>query len=288
MIRLVHLTDLHMTKPKSFARFLGKRCLGYLSWERNRRFIHRRSILDLVSSAVIKERPNLLAVTGDLVQLGLPEEIEEAADWLREMAEFTNVFVVPGNHDVYSASSVKLMEDVWRPYTRLDAAYFPTKVVMDSIVVIGLSSATPTPFWSAAGEITQLQLDRLKQLLLQFQGKFVCVLIHHPITSSGISVRKQLKNYHQLEKMFSEYQVDLVLHGHMHLNKEYKLNSETQIFCTASASSNKKCRAASYRVFDINQTTCGFKVDSALKIFDVERLKIKTAESKVWSIDKTR
>ena len=275
-----------MTEPRGFARFLGKRCLGYLSWDRNRRFIHRRSILDLVSSAVKKEQPDLLVVTGDLVQLGIREEIKEAADWLREMAESTNVFVVPGNHDVYTKSSIKLIEDIWRPYTRLNADSFPTKVIMDSIVVIGLSSANPTPFWSAAGVVKQQQLDRLRQLLIQYRKKFVCVLIHHPITSFGMPNRKRLKNYHQLGKVLSEHRVGLVLHGHMHLNKDYKLSSETQIFCTASASSNKKCRAASYRVFDINETQHGFEVTSALKIFDVEALKIKTAESKAWSIGK--
>jgi len=241
----------------------------------------------VVSSAVKKEQANLLAVTGDLVQLGIREEIKEAAVWLREMAQSTNVFVVPGNHDVYTKSSIKLMEDIWRPYTRLNADSFPTKVVMGSMVVIGLSSANPTPFWSAAGVVPQQQLDRLKQLLIQYRRKFVCVLIHHPITSAGMPSRKRLKNYRQLEKILLEYRVSLVLHGHMHLNKDYKLSSETQIFCTASASSNQKCRAASYRVFDINETQRGFEVISALKIFDVEAQEIKTMEYKSWSIGKS-
>jgi hypothetical protein len=48
---------------------------------------------------------NLVAVSGDVAFAGQPEEFEFATDWLKQAcdacgADFRNVFVVPGNHDV--------------------------------------------------------------------------------------------------------------------------------------------------------------------------------------------
>ena len=108
-----------MTEPRTFSRFWGKRCLGYFSWRRRRRFIHNPKVLDLITELVLSEAPDLVAITGDLVQLGSVEEIKEAASWLRQLSKETKVFVVPGNHDVYVKSSVKLIREFWGPYIHL-------------------------------------------------------------------------------------------------------------------------------------------------------------------------
>ena len=100
-MRLVHLTDLHMTEPLGFSRFWGKRSLGYFSWRRRRRFIHTKEVLDLITESVLSDDPDLITITGDLVQLGLPGEIREAKAWLRNLSKKAKVFVVPGNHDIY-------------------------------------------------------------------------------------------------------------------------------------------------------------------------------------------
>ena len=51
---------------------LGKRVLGYVNWHRGRKLVHRRDILDVLIRDLVERHPSHIAVTGDLVNLGLP------------------------------------------------------------------------------------------------------------------------------------------------------------------------------------------------------------------------
>jgi len=87
-MRLIQLTDPHLSSLESFS-FLsvkGKRKSGYLSWYRKRRHIHRPEILERLTQAVQDESPDQILLTGDLVHIGLEDEIIEAARWLRRIA----------------------------------------------------------------------------------------------------------------------------------------------------------------------------------------------------------
>ena len=66
---------------------MSKRMLGYVNWHRGRKFVHRREILDIITSDVVEQNPDHIAVTGDLVNLGLPEEFLRAAEWLNDLAK---------------------------------------------------------------------------------------------------------------------------------------------------------------------------------------------------------
>ena len=61
----------------------GKRVLGYVNWHRGRKLVHRRDVLDVLTQDIVGREPDHIAVTGDLVNLGLPEEFVLAAEWLR-------------------------------------------------------------------------------------------------------------------------------------------------------------------------------------------------------------
>jgi len=59
----------------------GKRLFGYKAWRAKTK--HRRDILDALTRDILKRQPDHIAVTGDLVNLGLPEEFVLASEWLR-------------------------------------------------------------------------------------------------------------------------------------------------------------------------------------------------------------
>ena len=284
-MRLVHLTDLHMTEPLGFSRFWGKRSLGYFSWRRRRRFIHTKEVLDLITESVLSDDPDLITITGDLVQLGLPGEIREAKAWLRNLSKKAKVFVVPGNHDIYVKSSIKLVRELWRPYLHLMGNSFPGFVRMGSVIVIGLSSAYPAPVWSAEGRINSEQLETLRRIMREFENKFVCILLHHPITTDGVSVRKQLKDLGILQKDFLNLKTNLILHGHLHVNKRYSLGSELKVFCTASASSMESVSPASYRLIDFNEDRLGVEVSSVLKTLNLDSGELHEKENMKWRSD---
>lgn len=90
---IVHLSDIHFKK-------------GDVTTVHDPNFHLRNEILrDLAALRARLGRADLVVVSGDVAFAGQPEEFEFATDWLKQAcdacsADFRNVFVVPGNHDV--------------------------------------------------------------------------------------------------------------------------------------------------------------------------------------------
>src|SRR3972149_3354405 len=114
-MRLIHLTDPHLSSlaGQTFRALRGKRRSGYLSWTYKRQMIYRRETLALLTTAIRAEAADQLILTGDLIQIGLEQEIREVSSWLAELAPSQQVFFVPGNHDVYARDSWKALRHHW-------------------------------------------------------------------------------------------------------------------------------------------------------------------------------
>src|SRR3954447_24850133 len=100
---LAHLSDPHLS-PLPAVRFrdlAGKRALGYLNWTRNRHEFYKREVLDALVSDMQAQSPDHIAITGDLVNLGLEAEFLQVTEWLQSVGAPDRVTVVPGNHDAY-------------------------------------------------------------------------------------------------------------------------------------------------------------------------------------------
>ena len=98
---LAHLSDVHLpsaTRVPLHAATI-KRLLGAANWYRHRRHVHAHDVLDAIVADMLAHDPDHIAVTGDLVNLGLPREHEAALGWLRGLGAPERVSVVPGNHD---------------------------------------------------------------------------------------------------------------------------------------------------------------------------------------------
>src|SRR3984885_40924 len=116
MFTLAHLSDLHMASPPRLAALASKRGLGFVNWQRKRKRIHRPEILDAITRDVKAQSFDHIAVTGDLVNLSLPDEYARARTWLQTLGSPTNVTLVPGNHDVYLRSVVPSPAAYWGDY----------------------------------------------------------------------------------------------------------------------------------------------------------------------------
>ena len=101
---LAHLSDVHLSPIDGFAlrHWNAKRVLGYLNWQRGRRRVHVRPALDKLIADVQSLRTDHIAITGDLINLGLPAEYDAALAWLQSVGPPERVTIVPGNHDVYT------------------------------------------------------------------------------------------------------------------------------------------------------------------------------------------
>src|SRR5207344_2084893 len=121
---LAHLSDPHLP-PLPAARWrdlAGKRALGYLNWTRNRHKYHRRDVLDALVADMQAQRPDHIAVTGDLVNLALEAEFTPAQAWLERVGTPQRVTVVPGNHDAYVRATRHRFAGAFEQYLRGDAA----------------------------------------------------------------------------------------------------------------------------------------------------------------------
>lgn len=101
MTVIAHVSDLHLTPvPFPFGEGL-KPALGWINWRR-KPGAHDASIAARTLAAVAAARPDHVALTGDLIELGLPSEFAAAGAALAELGDPDRVSWAPGNHDVYT------------------------------------------------------------------------------------------------------------------------------------------------------------------------------------------
>jgi 3',5'-cyclic AMP phosphodiesterase CpdA len=294
-MRFIHLTDPHFSslEGQSFASLSQKRRSGYLSWTRRRQLIHRRETLAQLIAAIRLESADQLILSGDLVQIGLKDEIREVRGWLAELAPADQVFFVPGNHDVYAGDSWDAVRQCWNellPPVQAGTFDGPSSgypMVRDfgSVRLIGASSACVTPIFLARGALGRNQFDRLAHLLRESreQGRMCLLTIHHPPVPGLAPWRKALKEEQALRELIAEQRPALAICGHLHHNLE-TTEGVTRIFSTASAS---LVHEASYRIFDI-ETGAGagqasWTIHMQLKTISAQGNAFNLADEQRWT-----
>jgi len=288
---LAHLSDPHLPPlPEARLRELaGKRALGYLNWTRNRHKYHRREVLDALVADMQAQRPDHIAVTGDLVNLALEAEFTPAQAWLESVGTPQRVTVVPGNHDTYVRATRHRFTGAFEQYLRGDAVTdgtpFPFVRRRGPLALIGVSSAVPTPPLMATGRLGRAQLDALDRDLAQMSADdaFRVLLVHHPLHSR--SRMKRLTDSKTLRAVLKRRGVELVLHGHDHIHSTMWFEgADRQIPAvgvpSASALAHRHYPAAAYNLFSIardgNQWRCVQTVRAIDADFRVKQIKQAT------------
>lgn len=220
---LAHLSDPHLSplpRPR-LHHLVGKRAFGYVNWRRNRHRVHRSDVVEALIKDLQAQHPDHVAVTGDLVNIALPDEILAAAAWLRSIGAPDRVTMVPGNHDAYVASALPQFDRAWGDFMVGDAhshaGRFPFLRRRGPLALIGVSSAVPTAPLMATGRIGEQQLAALEALLARLDDDcFRILMVHHPLTSKRRYAR--MIDAERLAGVLRHHGVDLVLHGHDHRN----------------------------------------------------------------------
>jgi 3',5'-cyclic AMP phosphodiesterase CpdA len=278
---LAHLSDIHLSPLPRAKRghLLSKRILGYVNWHRGRKYVHKREILDLLTRDLLERDPDHIAVTGDLVNLGLPEEYLRAAEWLHHLGPPRHVTAIPGNHDAYVRMRPERGTRHWQPYMQSNTAGealfatpesgFPfVRRLGEDIGIVALSSAIPTMPFVAAGRIGKTQRTALASALdaLGREGLFRVVLIHHPPLPGQASWARGLRDAKKFRDVLCEHGAELVLHGHDHKQSVRELETVTgpaTIVGVPSASEAVQGRApaARYNEYNIERAGNGWRVE---------------------------
>ena len=219
---LAHLSDPHIGPlPKPLVReLIGKRLTGYLNWRR-RSTIHNMDVLSRIVGDMLAQRPDHIAMTGDILNIGLPSEFPLARAWMQSLGRPEHVSFTPGNHDAYVASAMPRILDTFAPWCASDGerhTRFPYLRVRGDIALIGVSSAVPTAPFLASGRVGAPQREALATLLeaTGARGLMRVVMIHHPPWRGGATPGRGLRDARALERIIARCGAELVLHGHNH------------------------------------------------------------------------
>ncbi|MFT8597576.1 metallophosphoesterase family protein [Acetobacter orientalis] len=217
-VTLAHLSDLHLPLAglPSLKEIRFKRVLSLLSWQLRRKHIHLPQTLTCVVKDIRHHNPDMVAMTGDLTNLGLLSEFQAAQAWLSAQ-DLPPTLLVPGNHDALIRGQAQTKTDLWAPWLRTMENGI-SLLQHGPVVLIGLNSAIPTAPFLASGCVAPHALEALRPLLRQMGKEGLCrvVLLHHPPVRGLVPRRKGLRQCTQLQQLLREEGAELILHGHSH------------------------------------------------------------------------
>jgi 3',5'-cyclic AMP phosphodiesterase CpdA len=243
VLKIAHVSDLHVLAPLGveLRRVLfSKRITGYANVLMKRARVYRRDYLLSVLSAAAAAADQLV-VTGDITNLSLESEYEEAVRLLAELARSTEVTIIPGNHDIYLPAvqherrflhhfGALLTSDLPELALDLPAGPFPSVKLRGPCAIIGLTSAVPRPPFVSAGYVGREQLAALARVLRhpEVARRTPVVLIHH----SPFDYRFQLEQLRgglvdarALRRALAPLARGLVLYGHLHIRQHAQLRT---------------------------------------------------------------
>lgn len=223
MITLAHISDIHLSPmPEiSWRDLIGKRITGYLNWKLKRHDELNSETLGALVAHMRAQNADFTAVTGDLVNLALRQEMDRAGEWLAALGAPDRTAVCPGNHDAYVPGALECAHEVWGPYMQgetLDGSAFPFVRRVGELAIVSCSSAVPTRPFLAIGRFDDKQAERLGRILdlLGKAGYYRTVLIHHPPNAELQHPSFGLKGHRLFRQVIAEHGAELVLHGHTH------------------------------------------------------------------------
>ena len=272
MITLAHLSDPHLAPlpPASFVELAGKRLTGWLNWRRKRHLVHGRATLKAIIADLQAQGPDAIAVTGDIVNIGLPAEDARGREWLASLGPARDVSFIPGNHDIYVAGCAEMAAREWGAYMQGDAGEsFPYVRRRRPVALIGVLSGVVTAPFMATGEIGPAQLQKLAALLnkLKAENLFRVVMIHHPPVSLAAH-HKRLIDADALKAVIAAHGAELLLHGHDHRSMLNWLDGPDDRKVpavgvpSASAKPGMDHDAAGYNLYRINGTAGAWRCES--------------------------
>lgn len=231
---IAHLSDAHLGPSPwpALHEMRLKRFMGYINWKRGRERHNDMSMLARLVADLRAQAPDHVAMTGDVVNIGLPAEFRRAVTWMRTLGEPSDVSFTPGNHDAYVRDAMAALAETFAPWTTGDAPAggphrFPFLRVRGDVALIGLSSGVPTGPLMATGRLGARQIAELGRLLQETgaRGLARVILIHHPPLSRGGPPLRGLSDARALETVVARFGAEAMLHGHTHKRMVHHLHS---------------------------------------------------------------
>ncbi|MBM3732627.1 MAG: phosphodiesterase [Acidimicrobiia bacterium] len=156
-------------------------------------------------------RPDVVVMTGDLVESGRPEEYRNLRRILAALEQ--PIYVIPGNHDDRRALREAFADQAYLP---ADSEFLHYTIDIHPVRLIGLDTTVPGVPW---GELCWRRLSWLDDRLKEQPDQPTVLLMHHPPFRTGL-LSMDWQNCRQGEELgkilHCHPQVIRILCGHVH------------------------------------------------------------------------
>ncbi len=222
------------------------------------------SLLGPLREALWEIKPDVLAVSGDLVEHASTREFELARDYLTTLPE--PQIIVPGNHDLPFYNLWLRATEGLRKFRRYISNDPTPTYVDDHMAVIGFESAHHFPV--KGGKITEQQLGNVVERFSALPESLIRVLVtHHPFDLPEPAKASSLIGHSRHAVTRLAPVVDVLLAGHIHVSSSgstssrYKTGDHAMVFVQAgtAVSNRHKGEVNSFNVIRTGRTPQGEK-----------------------------
>jgi 3',5'-cyclic AMP phosphodiesterase CpdA len=191
MTRLFHISDLHF----------GCEDRAALAWVRDR---------------IAAEKPDAVAITGDLTMRARTREFDACCDWILSLAAPVTVEV--GNHDL---PYFNLLERFFTPYRRIRKIERLVERELDlpgvSIVPLKTTARAQLRFnWSRGWVGPRVLAKAIRCIEALPEGQVVLVTAHHPLVEANTRGKALTKGGERALAALAKARATAVLSGHVH------------------------------------------------------------------------
>ncbi len=223
MARYIHLTDLHFwSLVCNPLRMLNKRALGTLNLLiRRRHQIKTERAAGLIAQFQEMDIDAFL-IGGDLTTTATEEEFRQAADFLGRLTMLAPVYLVAGNHDVYTFESKRKERlEKYCQYWLPDEDTAAIDRLPGDVPLLRIPTVRPN-LLSSRGSFQQDAAASLQTCLSEQQSQPMIVLAHYPFlpqtAAYHLGLNRGLGNGTTLRRILGGSEQPLLyLAGHVHV-----------------------------------------------------------------------
>lgn len=191
MTRLFHISDIHFG-------------------------LEDRQALDWVAQCIAREKPDAVAITGDLTMRARHREFAAACKWI--LALDVPVTVEVGNHDL---PYFNLVERFTNPYRRFRAieAMLEREIDLPGVAIVPLKTTARAQLrlnWSKGNVGTAALRHTLSAIDALPPGTRAIVTCHHPLVEAGTRGKALTRGGNRALAALASRNVLAVLSGHVH------------------------------------------------------------------------
>ncbi len=173
--------------------------------------------------------PDVIVMTGDLVDFALPAEYEHFAALIAPLK--APVFLMPGNHDGRDE-----MRQGFPAHRYLPRQGFLNYTIEDwPVRLVAVDTLIPG---EGGGEVCDERLAWLKRTLAAAPKRPTVVMLHHPPFHTGISFMDghDLKNADKFAAVIARHpQVERIIAGHLHRSIQCRVGGTVATTCPSPA-----------------------------------------------------